>query len=47
MELHILPIPNKYIPKRAQSIILHLGVEISISDSSISILEKFYGGCPL
>ena len=47
MKLHILPIPTKYLPKGTQGVVFHLGVEISMGDSSIGNLEKCYGRCPL
>ena len=47
MKLHILPIPTKDIPKGTQRVVFHRGAEISMRDSSISNLEKCYGGYPL
>ena len=47
MKLHILPSPTKDIPKGTQRVVFHRGAEISMRDSSISNLEKCYGGYPL
>ena len=52
VKLYMFPNPTEYIPlppppdKRAQRVVLHLRVEISLSENT-RILGKFYGECAL